>query len=65
MTIDINFQQFVVLSVEGNDRIYVLGTPEGAVVHIAGGLGSDSIIISPGWIGEPLACNPLRGYTGL
>jgi aspartate 1-decarboxylase len=61
----VNFQEFVVLGAEGNDRIYVLGSPQGAVLRISGGLGSDSVQIATGWIGEPVACNPLRGHSGL
>jgi hypothetical protein len=60
----INFQQFLVLAAEGNDRIYVIGSPQGAVLRVSGGLGSDSIQIASGWVPEPLACNPLRGHSG-
>jgi hypothetical protein len=60
----VNFQQFLILAAEGNDRIYILGSPQGAVIRVAGGLGSDTIQVAPGWIGEPFACNPLRGHSG-
>ncbi len=59
----VNVQELVVHGAEGNDNIWVLGTPEGVSVRIVGGLGSDSIHVggNPGTV----VSNDLRGHSGL
>src|SRR5690606_36736067 len=38
-----NIQELIVYAAEGNDQIWVLGTPVGASVRVVGGLGSDTV----------------------
>ncbi|HVZ63437.1 MAG TPA: LEPR-XLL domain-containing protein, partial [Lacunisphaera sp.] len=38
-----NIQRLVILAAEGNDYVWILGSPGGAAVEVDGGLGSDTI----------------------
>ena len=63
-TIFHNFQQFAVSGAEGNDIVYVLGTPFGAAVRISGGQGSDKVIVAPGKV-EPANCPRDSGHSAI
>jgi Ca2+-binding RTX toxin-like protein len=41
----INIQELVINLAEGNDRVWILGTPSGTAVRIVAGLGSDTIYL--------------------
>ncbi|MDP2084687.1 MAG: hypothetical protein Q8K20_05785, partial [Gemmobacter sp.] len=56
-------EQLVVDGLEGNDTFYVLSTAAGAVTHVIGGLGSDTVIVA-GDVTERVISSDVEGRTG-
>ncbi len=63
---DVTFTEIESLTLdgaEGDDRFFVLGTQEGVLTEIAGGLGADTFVA--GGDTPPVVSNDLRGHSGL
>ncbi|HXG48652.1 MAG TPA: calcium-binding protein, partial [Methylomirabilota bacterium] len=60
-------EKLIVDALEGNDRFYILSTPEGAVVELIGGRGSDTFNVGGGNGGQPITVvsRSLEGHSGL
>ncbi|MDT8419498.1 MAG: calcium-binding protein, partial [Desulfuromonadales bacterium] len=59
----VNIESSTVDAAEGDDRIFILGTEEGVLTSVAGGLGSDTFNVSGPT--PPVVANDLLGHSGI
>ena len=60
----VNIQRMIISTLEGNDIIYVLSSSPAAMMGVVGGLGSDTIIISPRQA-PPVISDRGMGHSGI
>ena len=60
-------EKLVVDALEGNDRFFIVSTPEGVAMELVGGLGTDTFNVGGGNDGRPITVvsRSLEGHSGL